>query len=66
MPKMVNAWNRKTGEKVRIPANWVGHKVFGKDFALTPKEKKSTKVAKETEPAEMTAAQPTNLEVNDA
>jgi hypothetical protein len=35
----VDAYSKRTGKKVRIPAHFLGHPVLGKGFNKTPRQK---------------------------
>ncbi len=35
----VDAYSKRTGKKVRIPAHFLGHPVLGKPFNKTPRQK---------------------------
>ena len=35
----VDAYSKKTGKKVRVPAHFIGHPVLGKPFNKTPRQK---------------------------
>jgi hypothetical protein len=37
----VSAYRKDTGEKVRIPAHWLGHKTLGRAFNKTPRQRAS-------------------------
>lgn len=38
LPEMVDAYDTNTGDKVRVPASWVGNKLFP-HLAKTPRAK---------------------------
>ena len=41
----VTAYRKKTGEKVRVPAHWLDHKVLGKPFTKNPPKSASAPAA---------------------
>lgn len=53
--KFVTAWNKKTGEKHRIPQRWIGHPL-GDPFTTT--EPRTAPAAQDSAPAGDTAAAP--------
>lgn len=36
---LIDAYRKDTGEKVRVPEHWIGHRVLGAPFAKTPVQK---------------------------
>jgi hypothetical protein len=47
----VNAYRKDTGEKVRIPAHWIGHKTLGRAFNKTPRQRASDTEQADEKPA---------------
>ena len=33
---LIDAYRKDTGEKVRVPEHWFGHRILGAPFAKTP------------------------------
>jgi len=42
---LIDAYRTDTGEKVRVPADWIGHPVLGVPFSETPRGTKAAPAA---------------------
>ncbi len=60
MDGFVSAYSKTTGQIQRIPADWIGHPMLGRDFELTPEEQalQAANVPTPSEPEEGQVEQP--------
>lgn len=48
---LIDAYRKDTGQKVRIPAHWIGHPRLGEPFSKTPSQRAREANTNEKAPA---------------